>query len=232
METHNPNNMTGETTGLPGMGPAQPAAPSDAPQAPMGVMGMAPAPETASVGGGTLLFMRSAGSLENAVDARQVAAEKKIDQALRRIGPNGAAMTSDEVKRLFDETESIIALFAEDPSDKQVKLGELKKNPFERVAPADEKVAAFELDRNAAELAAQRELEARQKMREEALKELQLQSLVSGSNPAAFISGQLVRPGDRIGPFKVETIDNNSVLIAAEGSTYTLTLSGPGQFKR
>ena len=84
METQNPLNND----------PANPINEGDTQQAPLGLMGMAPANDSAAIGGksktaatamtfavilvvgaGTLLYMRSAGSLKDQVDAKQTAAE-------------------------------------------------------------------------------------------------------------------------------------------------------------
>lgn len=239
MDTQNPLNND----------PNNPMNESDTQQTPVGLMGMAPTHDSASVGGksktaatvmtfavilvvggGTLLYMRSAGSLKDQVDAKQTAAEKKIDHALKNIG--AAGNTTADVKALFEETEELISLFAEDPAANQVALNELKKNPFALKVTEEEKVEIVELDRNAALLEAKRAKEIRQQALDSELEKLQLQSTVSGSNPAAFISNRIVRPGDRVGSFKVEAITTDSVLLAVEGSTYTLTMDGPGQFKR
>jgi len=58
---------------------------------------------------------------------------------------------------------------------------------------------------------------------DQALDSLELQSTLIGPNPIAYISGRLVRPGDRIDGFSVVRIEHRRVLLERDGHTRELT---------
>lgn len=59
---------------------------------------------------------------------------------------------------------------------------------------------------------------------EKLAQELRLQATMSGTNPTAYISGQLVRVGDTIKSFSVVAIEDRAVTIALDGHLVTLRI--------
>lgn len=118
---------------------------------------------------------------------------------------------------LFKDTDTILAMFQTDFTDRQVPVEYVKKNPFvleeEQVAPGAP-VDTTSRDRAKKLEALNRELAT-----------LQLQTvMVSGTRTVAVINGDFKQPGDAIGSFKLTTMDTLSVTLTAEGETFKLTL--------
>ena len=108
-----------------------------------------------------------------------------------------------------------------------VAINELRDSPFELAG-----TTPVEEMHTAAHAETPEEREARLRMlREQQIQlefyKLTLNSVIGGSSPIARVAGQPVRPGDRINDlFLVKEITGRSVVLEAEGKTYTLTMSG------
>lgn len=59
---------------------------------------------------------------------------------------------------------------------------------------------------------------------EKLAQDLRLQATMSGANPTAYISGQLVRVGDTIKSFSVVAIEDRTVTVALDGHLVTLRI--------
>lgn len=70
-------------------------------------------------------------------------------------------------------------------------------------------------------------LEARAGLLKNELARLQVQGIIGGRVPVARINGQPVTIGAMLGPFRVVTIERQSVLIEADGTTYELQIGLP-----
>lgn len=168
-----------------------------------------------AIGAGTLYFMRIGGNAGAADDPSAAAAEKTIEEALARLSNEPEARA--ELQSLFQDADQIVSVFTDDPASNQIAPDKLKKDPFELYVT--NKPAEDESDSGpSAELQRQRQLRAQ-------FEKLKLQSLLSGATPMAIISGETVREGDEVGPFKVRSISPYGVQLAAEGNTYTLRMN-------
>lgn len=179
------------------------------------------------VAGGTLYGMRMTGGIDSS-DTTTAEAEKKIEAALRRLtGGTSAPATDPLVKRnldeLFRDTEDVITLFGDDPTENQVELENVKKNPFELI------VMRKESDDSTAEAVAA--IDKVKAKRLEALKKelatIKLQSIMSGKTALAVIDGKVVREGDAVGSFQITSISPYGVRLTAEGNIYTITMKKP-----
>ncbi|MEO1236961.1 MAG: hypothetical protein AAFX76_09260, partial [Planctomycetota bacterium] len=107
---------------------------------------------------------------------------------------------------------AIVAAIENDPTEKQVPLAQVQMNPFTPVHVEKTEVAAQD-DGAAAE--AERQAQLRRLYAE--LARIEIQSLVGGSRPRAFIGGDLLKVGDRVGSFTIRAIDNRRVVFDAVG---------------
>ena len=85
-------------------------------------------------------------------------------------------------------------------------------NPF---TPVNAKPAAEVVVDDKAILEAQRKAQLQALYGE--LARVEIQSLVGGKRPAAFIGGDLLKVGDRVGSFVIKDIDNRRILFDAPG---------------
>ncbi|MEM8738558.1 MAG: hypothetical protein AAGG38_08790 [Planctomycetota bacterium] len=115
------------------------------------------------------------------------------------------------IKRLFQDTASIVAAIENDPTEKQVPLTQVQMNPFTPVytkkapavaetGPSAEALRKVKLQNLYAELG-----------------RVEIKSIVGGSRPRAFIGGDLYKIGDQIGSFVIRGIDSRKVTFEAEG---------------
>jgi len=121
-------------------------------------------------------------------------------------------LNPDNIKRLFQDTDDIVAAIEDDPTEKQVPLGSVQMNPFTAVHAKT--VAEVVVD-DAAILEAERKTKLQSLYGE--LARVEIQSLVGGARPAAFIGGDLFKVGDKIGSFVIRDIDNRRIVFDAPG---------------
>jgi len=124
----------------------------------------------------------------------------------------------------IDEHRRVIATLWDSASAVQIPLEEVKKNPFELNLEADSgPVAPLRPTVSEAELLRRQ----RAQLIESTLASLKLNSVIAGSVPIARISGENVRVGDRVRDlFEVHSISGRTVVLSADGETYTLTMGG------
>ncbi|MEM6855262.1 MAG: hypothetical protein AAF593_12720, partial [Planctomycetota bacterium] len=156
---------------------------------------------------GALMLMRVTQSDAN---ASSVSAEtmKFMTDLDNRIANMDKMATSDplnpvNIKRLFQDTDDIVAAIEDDPTEKQVPLDQVQMNPF---TPVNAKPAAEVVVDDKAIQEAQRKAQLQALYGE--LARVEIQSLVGGKRPAAFIGGDLLKVGDRVGSFVIKDIDN------------------------
>lgn len=167
--------------------------------------------------GSTLTAMRGTqGDMIGSEAAKAV--EEKVEQALARLAGADVAdeVAADLLPPAPDNTKQIVAMFEGDPSQGQVPLAFLKKNPFvtQSTAPppppapkasATAPTQVSTIDRRTQRIATlKREVMA-----------MQVQTIIQGSSPMAIINGQIVKPGQRLGSFTVGSIDSREVRLVA-----------------
>lgn len=116
------------------------------------------------------------------------------------------------IKRLFQDTDDIVAAIQDDPTDKQVPINQVQMNPFTTVNAKPKTQVVVD---DAAVLEALRATKLQTLYGE--LARVEIQSLVGGGRPAAFIGGDLFRVGDKIGSFVIRDIDNRRIVFDAPG---------------
>lgn len=173
-----------------------------------------------AVAAGALFVMRKTGAAT--VDTTANTAERKIEIALAQL--TGKAKAGSESSLLSQNTDEVIARFAEDPTARQVDIDHVRKNPFMlTVAVQPTNTAQPVMTVNLEDRAKQQQL---QQLRSE-LDKLSLQSVMEGRTPLAVISNKVVRAGDAIGSFHVVAIETRAVTLTADGNTYQLTMQQP-----
>jgi hypothetical protein len=173
---------------------------------------------TLVVAGAALFVMRQTGG--SSVDQTPDQAELRIEQTLAQYSGQGARGADGGS---LPPTAEVLSRFQNDPRARQVELAYLAKNPFLPAGRSPEELALEEAKPDESEQARARRAEA---LRRE-FNALTLQSVMNGAEPVAVIDGELVRPGGRIGSFKVVSIEPRAVLLSAEQSNYRLSMSGP-----
>ncbi len=206
-------NESAELLGLNGGGEAK------ASRVPTGLILMA---VVLAVAAGALYAMRLGGTSRIKQDAGAISAENKIKQALATlVGQSTESEDRVPAEQRLPDTGAVIARFANDPTDKQVRVDQLKKNPFTMRRPEfKENDAAIQ---QVSQQQYQRDQQMR-KLRQEA-ESYVLQTVMNGRTPMAVVSGKVVREGDRLGNFRVAAIETLSVMLTAQGNTYKLTLN-------
>lgn len=171
---------------------------------------------------GVLLAMRMTGGV-SATDTSLAAAEQKIDAALKKLtGAKPTNTQAQEIDALFKDADSIVTIFASDPSQKHVNPDDLQKNPFEMFVTA--KPAASKSD--TADAIDRMKAERLKQIKAE-LEKLTLQSVLSGRKSLAVINGKVHNEGDSVGSFTITAINPSGVRLTADGNTYTLTMAKP-----
>jgi hypothetical protein len=179
-----------------------------------------------AVAAGVLFLMRKTGAAT--IDQSLAAVELKIEQALAQAGVvNGASPAGDAkgLEAFLRNSDDVVALFLNDPSNKQVAPENLKKNPFYRLIalkPSDDKPQIVQTM-----TAEQREQQLRQQQLRAEVSMLQLQTVMQGRTPIAVISNRVVREQETLGSFTVVAIEPRSVVLAADGNSYRLTMKTP-----
>ncbi|MEE9405040.1 MAG: hypothetical protein V3V20_09105 [Algisphaera sp.] len=116
----------------------------------------------------------------------------------------------ENVNKLFRDTDGLIEMITDDQMRFQVPVEQVQMNPFkplEGVAIAPE---------DPAKLARA----ARREQLEEAYNELdniEVQSILGGAKPRAFIGGELYEVGDTLGVFQISSIGRRHIGLELEG---------------
>lgn len=172
-------------------------------------------------GGGLYLMRFSQGNVNN---ANAKAVEAKIEQALAKLAqPAGLApddpLAKNNLNALFKDTNSIIAMFASDPSQRQVPIDYVKKNPF-----ALEQAKKPEPTAENPTPTPTRDNGARKKLAAEA-QDLKLQTVMKGrAGSIAVINGQFIQVGQKFQSFTVKSIEGMAVELEAGGEVFTLKM--------
>ncbi len=148
----------------------------------------------------------------------------------------GVAMGTEAVEYSAPELEKaatyqkIMADLTRVQNPLDVALGSFGKSPFmlrqEAVAvPVDPVAAGEDTPEQKAKLEAAAKLEERSKQLSDELAAFKVQSILGGTRPLAWISGEIYRPGDTIGEdFQVVSIEKRTVTLEADGHKFTLNL--------
>jgi len=133
----------------------------------------------------------------------------------------GATDAGKSIPGMNRNTGSIVAMFSQDFSDKQVPIEFVKKNPFRLSLPEPkQKPQDTKEDKPDPEQQRRKRLA---KLRNQADR-LTLQSVMGGDSPVAVIDGELYQRGDRVGPFTIHSISRLRVKVKAAGEMFTLTM--------
>lgn len=155
--------------------------------------------------------------------------------AMRYLGMGPRSSRGEEVKIDYDIDKApaagdhmrVLADLGANRSAEQVPPDQVQRNPFRlegqlSVAKPDAPVDTGRPAQDPIE-AAQRE---RARKVEAAFAGLELHTVLGGSNPIARVSGQTVRPGDKVAEFfTVAAIEGRSVSLECDGKVYVLSLS-------
>ncbi|RMH26785.1 MAG: hypothetical protein D6693_06555 [Planctomycetota bacterium] len=124
-----------------------------------------------------------------------------------------------------DEHRRVIAALRDSAHAVQVPLEEVKKNPFRLNLQEEDAAPVAQARPTISE--EERRRRQRADLIQTTLAGLELNSVIAGSVPIARISGENVRVGDLVkGLFLVREIRGRSVVLSADGETYTLTMGG------
>lgn len=152
--------------------------------------------------------------------------ESKMREFLARITADkmSGRSTQDEFNATTEIPDEILQVFELDPTQKQVPIDFVKKNPFERT----QKVAAQETNTDTQNHNnVQREAERQRQRLQKELAGLELQSVIGGRRPVAMINGDLVQKNQRIGSFIVADIRDMKVYLKAGETVFELAMDDP-----
>jgi len=187
----------------------------------------------AVIGAGSLYAMRVTQSdLGSAAVSEDV--EARIAQVLARMAsPNKAdqpiAAQQESLQALFRDTSTIVAMFADDPTQQQIPIEYVQKNPFAIALPGSGKDGKGEV---AVVPVRDRSEELRRRALETELSRLELQTVMQSRNPVAVINGQLVQMGQSIGSFTVTRIEGLWVELSSGNHVFRLEMKKAGEDSR
>ena len=180
---------------------------------------------------GVLYFMRvSQGDLQRETLAADVRA--KIDQAVAKFSNQGAMsptdpLRPDNINELFEDTESVVAMFATDYTQNQVPVQYVKKNPFVIDRPEQ---AEDDTPREDTDLERRYQQWLADLKRE--IQKLNLEAVVGGSTPMAIVDGRSIEVGQRVGSFRAVAIRGQTLRLQAvfepTGKKVVVNLKMPG----
>lgn len=176
------------------------------------------------VAGGVLYGMRLAQGELSADGDQQV--EARVEAALARLTQPQTMRADDplaqqNLRALFDDTDTIVAMFATDRTANQVPVDYVQKNPF-RMHVDEQQVIEKPKDTGPSE--AERKARRRAQLERE-IQDLRLQSVMRGRTPIAIINNEFLREGQTIGSFKVTSISAEKLTVVLENEDDRFTLS-------
>jgi hypothetical protein len=148
----------------------------------------------------------------------------------------GVAMGTEAVEYSAPELEKaatyqkIMADLTRVQNPLDVALGSFGKSPFmlqqeAAAVPVDPVAAGEDTPEQKAQHEAAAKIEERRQQLADELAAFKVQSILGGTRPLAWISGEIYRPGDTIGEnFKVVSIEKRTVTLEADGHKFTLNL--------
>lgn len=177
------------------------------------------------IGAASLYVMRLGSNTDTKPSPKAKEAEVMIDQALDKMGKKDTPAASDPLNKsaiesLFKDANEVLSLFTLDPTQLQVPVEYVKKNPFflPLFKPQDQMVAIpSSPDPDAANQAMLRRLQTE-------VSDLDLQSVITGARPVAIINGQLLQPGQSIGNFTIKSIQPTGVELLSNGQVFRLDI--------
>ena len=179
---------------------------------------------------GAVFAMRTISKSNNTAFASNLEVENQIEIFLDSMASqnlsDGSGMNSSS-----SET-TVLKVLSTTYSDRQVKLEDVKKNPFITVADASNQ-AQTQANPNPDGISLKKWNIQRELLREQfiaASQKITVNSLMSGFSPLASLNGKIVREGETITvgsdevQFTVETILLNTVILVAESAEYDLRI--------
>lgn len=179
---------------------------------------------------GAVFAMRTISKSNNTAFASNLEVENQIEIFLDSMASqnlsDGSGMNSSS-----SET-TVLKVLSTTYSDRQVKLEDVKKNPFITVADASNQ-AQTQANPNPDGISLKKWNIQRELLREQfiaASQKITVNSLMSGSSPLASLNGKIVREGETITvgsdevQFTVETILLNTVILVAVSAEYDLRI--------
>ena len=158
--------------------------------------------------------------------------EARIESALTRLSQPDAMAADDplspaNVRLLTMDTEAILRAFGADPTQHQVGVDEVRKNPFVMEMPeVDQPVvaAAPPPPQPVEEDPAVARAQERQVLMQ-AVETMELQSVMMGRDPVAIVDGEFVRRGSSVNGFEVVRIEAQSIILRHGNDGFRLRMS-------
>ena len=119
-------------------------------------------------------------------------------------------LSPERFNSIFRDTDELIALITNDQTLMQVPVAQVQMNPF---TPIQGKVAEPEDPAALAEAARQGRLTAAY----DALDRIEVQSILGGATPRAFIGGDIYKVGDEISGFRIKAINQRHIVLGIDG---------------
>ena len=159
------------------------------------------------VAAGSIYLMRTGhGDIKAGPEARKV--EARVEQALAKLSRKDALapndpLRPDNLKALFSNSTKLLQQLASDPTEHQVPITHVQKNPFYLVG---EKKAEPEVKKPTGPDPRVVRLDTRLKEVRKEFESLAVQTVVGGARPMAIINGELLAPGQVVGAFTITRI--------------------------
>jgi len=150
----------------------------------------------------------SSASQETMAYLVQVAAKQENPQLMA----NDDLHDPDVIGEVLASAEEVIRVIKVDRTQKHVPLEQVKKNPFHRRVAAGPDGPTVDTG-----ALAQKKRQQQLNGYYGELSRVQIQSLVGGARPRAFIGGELYKVGDTLGSFRIAAIDNRTVAFEVPG---------------
>lgn len=146
-----------------------------------------------------------------------------VDFAHTAIEYTGSAQSAVERAKF----ERVLATLERSDTPVQIDPEQIDQDPFYLASAAvatPDHAGQGDLARQRAEADRLRRLEAERARLQSAFERLELQSVLTGRSPMASINNTIVRQGDVVDDtFTVISIDNDGVVLEAQGTRFTLT---------
>lgn len=135
-----------------------------------------------------------------------------LDSRLSNLGKMKASdpLHPDRVNSVFRDTDALIELITNDQTLMQVPVAQVQMNPF---MPIQGEVAEPDDPAAVAEAARQDRLKAAY----DALDRIEVQSILGGATPRAFIGGDIYKAGDEVAGFRIKAINQRHIVLEIDG---------------
>jgi len=144
--------------------------------------------------------------------AQEKAVEAQVDTALAKLVDKNKDKQK-KTQKLFDDTGKMVQAFYEYPTNQQVALDELQKNPFSRFSLEGDEEPVVDLSRKRARL-------------EKILMKFKLQSVLHGASGAkCLINGTIFGEGQVVeNTFNIKAIQEDNVILEAGEMEFELRM--------